>query len=522
MKLTSLFLLLGCSLLLLSHCGKMGPPLPPIRVKPQPTSDLRAVQVSSQVLLSWSVPNVNTDGTPLGEPREIQVYRLSTATKDPGAPPTITPDSFKKKGKKVLSIDSRIKEKYLFQGRYIYSEDVSLPRAEAPYYTLLYYAVRTVDSRGKTSDFSNMVSLMPQKVAEAPGGFSATIKEDRIEFRWAHQERNFDETTPPLLLGYNIYRRGEEGLYLAPQNSLVLPIKLLHWKLTNALSFKRKELDSGEMALEIAVGTSGGAVTLEQILPLSQPMEELRWRSLRMGGRIRTVTGSTKGRILLNDESTDGEVPWEKEFTISPEWEEVSHQMVISEEAKVLKVTIEVQPAAFPITLQLAGWRAVVISPEGEEGENLLRNSDFSQLEEPLYVERNFAFGERYYYVVRAVSRLSPALSESDNSEELLVAPIDVFPPAPPAEVSYVTGGGVVLLSWNPNKEPDLLGYNIYRRQDPSAQWEKINPTVVTETFFRDTAVKVGEVYYYCLTAVDKTTPPNESPQTPPLQVIAC
>ena len=78
-----------------------------------------------------------------------------------------------------------------------------------------------------------------------------------------------------------------------------------------------------------------------------------------------------------------------------------------------------------------------------------------------------------------------------------------------------------MLLSWTPNKEVDLLGYNIYRRQDPDAEWEKINPTVVEETYYRDTTVKVGEVYYYSLTAVDKTTPPNESPKTPPLQVAA-
>jgi len=360
-------------------------------------------------------------------------------------------------------------------------------------------------------------------VAEAPGGFSATVEEDRIEFQWAHPEGYLDGASPTLLVGYNIYRRGGRGQYLAPQNSSVLPVEFLHWKLNNALSFQRKELDSGEVALQV-VGSSGGAFTLEQSFELIELLEELRGRSLRMGGSIRTDGGSTRGRILLDDESFGWEIWGKKEFTISPEWMEVSHQMVISEEAEFVKVTIEVEPATLPITLQLVDWRAAAISPEGEEGENLLRNSDFSQLEEPVYIEGSFTFGERYYYVVRAVSRTSPMLpmvAESDNSEELLVAPVDVFPPAAPAEVSYVTGGGLVLLSWAPNNESDLLGYNIYRRQDPNGEWEKVNPTVVEDTFYRDTTITPGETYYYSLAAVDKTTPPNESPKTPSLQVVA-
>ncbi|TKJ30138.1 hypothetical protein CEE39_08440, partial [bacterium (candidate division B38) B3_B38] len=284
MKSKLLFLLIGFALLILSHCGKVGPPLPPLRVEPQSTTDLRAVQVGSKVLLSWSVPTVNTDGSPLGEPKEVRVYRLSTYTRDLTSSPTLTPGSFEKKGKKVLSINSSNRDEYSFQGRYIYSKAVSLPSPKAPYYTILYYAVRTVDSRGKTSDLSNIVSLLPQGVTEAPGSFSATVKEDGIEFRWTHPERKSDGTTPPPLLGYNIYRRGEAGMYLAPRNSQVRPVKFLHWQINNALSFQRKELESGEMALEVTIGSSGAAFTLEHSLPLPKPREVLRGRSRRMGG----------------------------------------------------------------------------------------------------------------------------------------------------------------------------------------------------------------------------------------------
>jgi hypothetical protein len=48
-------------------CGKKGPPLPPLRVLPQPVKDLAVRQAGDQIVVSFRRPATRTDGTPLPE-----------------------------------------------------------------------------------------------------------------------------------------------------------------------------------------------------------------------------------------------------------------------------------------------------------------------------------------------------------------------------------------------------------------------------------------------------------------------
>jgi hypothetical protein len=58
-----------------------------------------------------------------------------------------------------------------------------------------------------------------------------------------------------------------------------------------------------------------------------------------------------------------------------------------------------------------------------------------------------------------------------------------------------------VNLSWNPNPEPDLEGYNIYRRNIDSTLIEKLEFT--TSNNFTDTTIQLGNTYIYRITAID-------------------
>jgi len=89
---------------------------------------------------------------------------------------------------------------------------------------------------------------------------------------------------------------------------------------------------------------------------------------------------------------------------------------------------------------------------------------------------------------------------------------LDTAAPAPPRSVSVLAASDGVHLSWAPNAEPDLAGYNVYRSLNGAAP-VRINETLVTTNTFVDTnAPANGQGAEYEVTAVD--TRGNESAHT--------
>ena len=134
--------------------------------------------------------------------------------------------------------------------------------------------------------------------------------------------------------------------------------------------------------------------------------------------------------------------------------------------------------------------------------------------------DKNFKFGESYYYFVRTVS-LGPESKqvESLSSDRIPVTQIDKYPPAPPDMTPPGAGPGVISLFWTANSEPDVAGYYVYRSTDPNQPlntWLKLTPNPQVRTTFRDQNVEAGKTYYYYVTAVD-----NAANESKPSQVVS-
>ncbi len=123
------------------------------------------------------------------------------------------------------------------------------------------------------------------------------------------------------------------------------------------------------------------------------------------------------------------------------------------------------------------------------------------------YQDRTFRFGDKYVYVVRAVSLGTEGKPvESLDSNQLALAPVDIYPPAAPENVSIGPAPGRLSIFWVANSEMDLAGYYVYRSTDPNLpkdQWLKLTPTLYTKTTFTDQNVEAGKTYYYYVVAVD-------------------
>ena len=101
----------------------------------------------------------------------------------------------------------------------------------------------------------------------------------------------------------------------------------------------------------------------------------------------------------------------------------------------------------------------------------------------------------------------------SDPSSPITVNLSDTFPPTVPTGLTAVPSNNgaapTIDLSWEPNTDPDLAGYHVYRRTATGA-FQRLTQQPVLGPAFSDTAVTLGTTYTYRVTAVDNTG--NESP----------
>lgn len=95
---------------------------------------------------------------------------------------------------------------------------------------------------------------------------------------------------------------------------------------------------------------------------------------------------------------------------------------------------------------------------------------------------------------------------EGDDTAPIRVFAHDIFPPAVPSGLQAVFSGvgqqTFIDLIWTPDSEPDLAGYNVYRREADKPE-QKLNSEPVKAPAFRDGNVTSGHTYIYSVTAVD-------------------
>lgn len=127
----------------------------------------------------------------------------------------------------------------------------------------------------------------------------------------------------------------------------------------------------------------------------------------------------------------------------------------------------------------------------------------------PALLDANIEWEQSYEYVVTVVSEIPGAEKaievEGENSAPVEVVAHDVFPPAVPGglEAVYTPGKpGLIDLTWAPDTERDLAGYNVFRHEAGAAA-VKINRELVKAPAFRDSNVQPGTTYWYSVSAVD-------------------
>ena len=135
------------------------------------------------------------------------------------------------------------------------------------------------------------------------------------------------------------------------------------------------------------------------------------------------------------------------------------------------------------------------------------------------YLDKTFAWEQKYEYRITTLSQVHAngmnAGVEGDDSAPVEVFTRDIYPPAQPAGLQAVFSSvgqkPFIDLTWAPNLESDLAGYNLFRWVEGGPP-QKLNKQLIQVSSYRDENVESAKTYFYAVSAVDLRG--NESPRS--------
>jgi hypothetical protein len=154
-------------------------------------------------------------------------------------------------------------------------------------------------------------------------------------------------------------------------------------------------------------------------------------------------------------------------------------------------------------------WRVLRSEEDGAE-------TEAGTAKEPRFLDAAARYGRLYTYRVQKVVPAGQHTAVSAISAHAAITPRDVFAPAVPQGLTALAGVGAVELSWEPNREPDLRGYRVFRAEGDGA----LSPLaeLVSGPSFSDRTAKPGVRYLYAVSSLDTTG--NESAKSPTIALV--
>ena len=190
-------------LLVLPACGRKGPPLPPRPRVPAAVGGLLAEPVGGGVLVSWSRPTRNTDGSPV---TDLLEFRLS---RNPGPAPNGVAPGFTL----VATIRAENPDNAVAQnGRYAF-QDTGAPRGLRPGQRYS-YRVQPVNRQGQLGA-SAETAVVFSPAPPTPEGLRAAAGDGEAVLSWR---------VASDVRGYNVYRGRRPGEH-GPQPLNAEPIQ---------------------------------------------------------------------------------------------------------------------------------------------------------------------------------------------------------------------------------------------------------------------------------------------------------
>lgn len=141
-------------------------------------------------------------------------------------------------------------------------------------------------------------------------------------------------------------------------------------------------------------------------------------------------------------------------------------------------------------------------------------------LKEEKYWDGRVEIGKKYFYEVRPVRNFRGTLIEGLGSPLVAGVAEKILPPAAPTGLVGVFQKEGIALRWDSHPEPEVAGYDVYRRGEDEREFKKINSQLLTEPYFLDTSVDPKKTYFYRLKAIASPPAQKESEFSREAEVI--
>ncbi|MDY6906201.1 MAG: CARDB domain-containing protein [Thermodesulfobacteriota bacterium] len=340
-----------------------------------------------------------------------------------------------------------------------------------------------------------------------PEGFQAVVNGGEIDFTW-------DANSEADLAGYTVYNI--VGDYYEPLNAT--PVAETSFHLSDGFDgtylFCVKALDNHD-------NESGPSATISAIIytpGLNQPDSPVSTADINISGN-NAGSGSAVA-ILVNDEpvadvTADAAGGFSGALTLAEGTNMITARATdtagntskVSDPVTVVYSAVPAIPSG--LTASVDGYDCTVSwtpNPESDiAGYHVYRDGTeltANPVSGTTYTDIDLADGI-YNYAVSAEDIYG---FESAPSTPVAANVGDVEAPQPPQGLTGIADESTVILSWDPNSEPDLAGYRAYRYSGD--EWIQLPAGLIPETTATDADLKNG-VYDYRVTAVDETG--NES-----------
>jgi hypothetical protein len=441
-------------------CGKKGPPLPPLRPVPGPVANLTARRVDGHIELRFTIPAANIDRTSPAAVARVEIYARSAPAESPRP----------------------VKEQIVLRENLVATVAVKPPEPDTP-----------KDEKKNEKDGSKPVESKPADPRPAAG-----------------DPASFVEPVPTA----------------AP-----LPLPKLTGRAAQAAAAATRAGAAGPAGSGAAAGARGPAPGT--VIPSRSP--EGRAAGAPPGAGAVTpppgAAGAPPGNATAAPPGAAGATPDKPavKVPIPPTryyWvQAVAPHGQTGPPGDLIAVPLAAvpPPPSAPVidydekSLTMK-WRAaegqtfqvyeVDASGKEKDGHPLAA----SPLKTPEFTEP-VVLGREVCLSVRSVTAVGAASVESDAVWTCTTTK-DTFPPAAPTHLDGLPDAGAVSLRWDPVTAPDLDGYLVLRGEGASGTLQRLTLAPVAATSYLDTTVRVGVTYVYAVVAVDKSSPPNVSPQS--------